>query len=64
MLGKRTGMEHDAITSMKTEFMQLWDGFMTQSDAHVLVTPAPILSLYPVLSPFLAALASAGADCW
>jgi len=40
MLGKRTGMEHDAITSMKTEFMQLWDGFMTQSDAHVLVLAA------------------------
>lgn len=40
LLGKRTGTEHDAITSMKTEFMQLWDGFMTQSDAHVLVLAA------------------------
>ena len=37
MLGRRTGQEHDAVTTMKTVFMQMWDGFVTQQEANVVV---------------------------
>eukprot|EP00192_Tetraselmis_astigmatica_P004094 CAMPEP_0117661258 /NCGR_PEP_ID=MMETSP0804-20121206/7442_1 /TAXON_ID=1074897 /ORGANISM="Tetraselmis astigmatica, Strain CCMP880" /LENGTH=467 /DNA_ID=CAMNT_0005468115 /DNA_START=245 /DNA_END=1648 /DNA_ORIENTATION=- len=40
MLGKRTGQEHDAVTTLKTEFMQMWDGFVTDSYANVIVLAA------------------------
>ena len=39
-LGTRKAGEHEAVTSMKTEFMQLWDGFITDNDARVLVLAA------------------------
>ena len=40
VLGVRREQEHEAITSMKTEFMQLWDGFSTDSSANVMVLAA------------------------
>ena len=40
LLGRRRDHEHEAVTSMKTEFMQLWDGFMTESRANVMVLAA------------------------
>ncbi len=40
MLGRRRDHEHEAVTSMKTEFMQLWDGFLTDSFANVMVLAA------------------------
>lgn len=40
LLGKRREQEHEAITTMKTEFMQLWDGFNTDASANVMVLAA------------------------
>lgn len=31
-LGKRSTADHEALTSMKTEFMALWDGFTTDRE--------------------------------
>jgi SpoVK/Ycf46/Vps4 family AAA+-type ATPase len=39
-LGTRKSNEHEAVTSMKTEFMALWDGFVTDNDARVMVLAA------------------------
>jgi len=39
-LGTRKSSEHEAVTSMKTEFMALWDGFLTDAQARVLVLAA------------------------
>lgn len=39
-LGTRKSNEHEAVTSMKTEFMALWDGFLTDNNARVLVLAA------------------------
>jgi len=36
-LGKRKTTEHEATNSMKTEFMALWDGFVTNENANVIV---------------------------
>jgi len=36
-LGKRNTMEHEANRGMKTEFMALWDGFVTNDNANVIV---------------------------
>lgn len=40
LLGHRRAVEHEATTAMKTEFMQLWDGFETQSAANIVVLGA------------------------
>ncbi len=40
LLGRRRDHEHEAVTSMKTEFMQLWDGFLTAARANVVVLAA------------------------
>jgi len=40
LLGKRRDQEHEAVTAMKTEFMQLWDGFSTDPLANVMVLAA------------------------
>ena len=40
LLGRRREQEHEAITTMKTEFMQLWDGFSTDSAANVMILAA------------------------
>jgi SpoVK/Ycf46/Vps4 family AAA+-type ATPase len=40
LLGTRKSNEHEAVTSMKTEFMALWDGFLTDNNARVLVLAA------------------------
>ena len=37
LLGKRSDNEQEMSTQIKTEFMQLWDGLMTDRDAGVLV---------------------------
>jgi|TARA_B100000482_G_scaffold118824_1_gene85849 SpoVK/Ycf46/Vps4 family AAA+-type ATPase len=40
-LGRRgKGNEHEANTSMKTEFMTMWDGFQTNENAMVMVLAA------------------------
>ena len=39
-LGARKGHEHEASTSMKTEFMTMWDGFQTNENARVMVLAA------------------------
>lgn len=39
LLGKRKDAEHEAMTAMKTEFMQLWDGLLT-SRASIMVLAA------------------------
>ncbi|KAG8381095.1 hypothetical protein BUALT_Bualt06G0086600 [Buddleja alternifolia] len=39
-LGKRRATDHAAVTSMKTEFMTLWDGFTTDQNARVMVLAA------------------------
>ena len=39
-LGARKGNEHEANTSMKTEFMTMWDGFQTNEHARVMVLAA------------------------
>ena len=38
--GARKGSEHEASTSMKTEFMTMWDGFQTNENARVMVLAA------------------------
>lgn len=40
LLGKRRDNEHEAVTSMKTEFMQLWDGFLTSTSTNIMVLAA------------------------
>ena len=40
LLGARRDAEHEAVTAMKTEFMQLWDGFLTDAGARVMVLAA------------------------
>ena len=40
LLGKRRDQEHEAVTAMKTEFMQLWDGFSTDPTSNVMVLAA------------------------
>lgn len=40
LLGKRRDQEHEAVTAMKTEFMQLWDGFSTDPNSNVMVLAA------------------------
>ncbi|KDD73870.1 AAA+ ATPase, partial [Helicosporidium sp. ATCC 50920] len=40
LLGARRSQEHEATTAMKTEFMQLWDGFETSTDSNILVLGA------------------------
>jgi ATPase family AAA domain-containing protein 1 len=39
-LGSRKTNEHEASTSMKTEFMTMWDGFQTNEHARVMVLAA------------------------
>mmetsp|Transcript_36686 Transcript_36686/g.69045 ORF Transcript_36686/g.69045 Transcript_36686/m.69045 type:complete len:784 (+) Transcript_36686:233-2584(+) len=39
-LGQRKSQEHEAVTNMKTEFMSLWDGFLTEDTARVMVLAA------------------------
>ncbi len=39
LLGRRKDAEHEAMTAMKTEFMQLWDGLLT-SRAPIMVLAA------------------------
>jgi len=39
-LGTRKNSEHETNTSMKTEFMTMWDGFQTNEDARVMVLAA------------------------
>ncbi|RMZ53112.1 hypothetical protein APUTEX25_004936, partial [Auxenochlorella protothecoides] len=40
LLGHRRAVEHEATTAMKTEFMQLWDGFESASDSNIVVLGA------------------------
>lgn len=40
LLGKRREEEHEISGNMKTEFMQLWDGFLTDSKAKVMILAA------------------------
>lgn len=40
LLGARRSMEHEASTAMKTEFMQLWEGFETMPLNNVVVLGA------------------------
>jgi SpoVK/Ycf46/Vps4 family AAA+-type ATPase len=39
-VGARKNGEHEANTSMKTEFMTMWDGFQTNEHARVMVLAA------------------------
>lgn len=39
-LGQRRSTENEMLTSMKTEFMALWDGFTTDQNARVMVLAA------------------------
>eukprot|EP00242_Pyramimonas_sp_CCMP2087_P018376 CAMPEP_0198202756 /NCGR_PEP_ID=MMETSP1445-20131203/5970_1 /TAXON_ID=36898 /ORGANISM="Pyramimonas sp., Strain CCMP2087" /LENGTH=347 /DNA_ID=CAMNT_0043873833 /DNA_START=122 /DNA_END=1162 /DNA_ORIENTATION=+ len=39
-LGKRKSNENEAVTTMKTEFMSLWDGFTTNQNSRVMVLAA------------------------
>jgi len=39
-LGTRKSQEHEAVTTMKTEFLSLWDGFSTDEMAQVTVLAA------------------------
>ncbi|KAJ7965289.1 ATPase family AAA domain-containing protein 1-like [Quillaja saponaria] len=39
-LGQRRTSDHEALLNMKTEFMALWDGFTTDSNARVMVLAA------------------------
>ncbi|CAL1366457.1 unnamed protein product [Linum trigynum] len=39
-LGQRRTSDQEAMTNMKTEFMALWDGFTTDSNARVMVLAA------------------------
>ncbi len=40
LLGSRKAQEHEAVTALKTEFMQLWDGMSTAKNAQVMVLGA------------------------
>ena len=40
LLGSRRSHEHEATTSLKTEFMQLWDGMLTNKASNVMVLAA------------------------
>lgn len=40
LLGSRSSSEHEATTAMKTEFMQLWEGFETDVGSNVVVLGA------------------------
>ena len=40
LLGSRRANEHEVTTSMKTEFMQLWDGMLTDKRTNVMVLAA------------------------
>eukprot|EP00887_Chlorella_sp_A99_P005614 scaffold1.g5614.t1 len=40
LLGERKAMEHEATTAMKTEFMQLWEGFETSMSSNIVVLGA------------------------
>ena len=40
LLGSRRSQEHEATTAMKTEFMQLWEGFETMPHNNVVVLGA------------------------
>lgn len=40
LLGSRNSSEHEATTAMKTEFMQLWEGFETDFGSNVVVLGA------------------------
>lgn len=40
LLGSRKAHEHEAVTALKTEFMQLWDGMVTRKNAQVMVLGA------------------------
>ena len=40
-LGQRKSSEHETVTNMKTEFMSLWDGFLTDDQARVMVRASP-----------------------
>jgi SpoVK/Ycf46/Vps4 family AAA+-type ATPase len=40
LLGTRQSQEHEATTAMKTEFMQLWEGFETMPHNNVVVLGA------------------------
>ncbi|KAH9603587.1 hypothetical protein KSS87_015963 [Heliosperma pusillum] len=39
-LGQRRDSEHEVMTSMKTEFMSMWDGFTTDQNGTVMVLAA------------------------
>lgn len=39
-LGERRSSDNDSMTSMKTEFMSLWDGFTTDQHARIMVLAA------------------------
>ncbi|KAK1392179.1 hypothetical protein POM88_011235 [Heracleum sosnowskyi] len=39
-LGQRRSRDHEVLTSMKTEFMSLWDGLTTDQNARVMVLAA------------------------
>ncbi|GAA0152306.1 hypothetical protein LIER_10818 [Lithospermum erythrorhizon] len=39
-LGERRSSDNDSMTSMKTEFMSLWDGFTTDQRARIMVLAA------------------------
>ncbi|PSC76681.1 ATPase family AAA domain-containing 1-like [Micractinium conductrix] len=40
LLGQRNHQEHEATTAIKTEFMQLWEGFETTPGSNILVLGA------------------------
>ena len=40
LLGSRRSQEHEATTALKTEFMQLWDGMLTNKANNVMVLAA------------------------
>jgi SpoVK/Ycf46/Vps4 family AAA+-type ATPase len=40
LLGQRSHQEHEATTAIKTEFMQLWEGFETSGNSSILVLGA------------------------
>ena len=40
LLAKRRATDHEATSLMRTEFMQLWDGFCTDSQANVMILAA------------------------
>lgn len=40
VLGRRTESEHEAVTGLKMEFLQHWDGFFSESFRQVIVLGA------------------------